>query len=86
MRDYWQELRLAARSLGRNRGLSAATIATLALGIGACTAVFSVVYGVLLRPLPYPEPDQVMQVWQLSKRSGGYMQTSDPNFEEIRSH
>ena len=57
-----QDLRLAVRSLRRNRGFAAATIITLALGIGANTAIFSVVYAALLQPLPYAEPDQIFSV------------------------
>jgi len=56
------DLRMAMRSLRRNRGFAAATIITLALGIGANTAIFSVVYATLLQPLPYAEPDQIFSV------------------------
>ena len=57
-----QDLRLAMRSLRRNRGFAAATILTLALGIGANTAIFCVVYGTLLQPLPYAEPERIFSV------------------------
>jgi hypothetical protein len=60
------------------------SIITLALGIGASTAIFSVVYGVLLRPLPYQKPEQILRLWELS--AGNLpMQFADPNFEDIRA-
>lgn len=84
MTQMFRELLLATRYLGRNKGTTAAAILTMALGIGACTAIFSVVQGVLLKPLPYPDPGRIMQIWQVSSRGGGHMQTSDPNFLEWR--
>ena len=61
----WPELRYAARSLVRARGYSSTVVLTLALGIGANTAIFSVVDGVLLKPLPYPEADALVAVAEL---------------------
>jgi putative ABC transport system permease protein len=58
----WRDLRLAVRSLRRAPGFAIAAIVTLALGIGANTAVFSVVYSVLLKPLPYENPDELYTV------------------------
>ena len=58
---------------------TAVAFLTLGLGIGANTAIFSVVNGVLLRPLPYPEPDRIVRIWELSSK-GGHMDLSQPNF------
>jgi putative ABC transport system permease protein len=63
--DLASELRFSLRILRRNPAFSAAAIAVLALGIGANTAIFSVVNAVLLRPLPFDEPSRIMQVWHV---------------------
>lgn len=57
------DLRIAVRQLLRQPGLTVALIATLALGIGATTAIFSLINAVLLRPLPYPQPDRLVRIW-----------------------
>jgi len=68
--EMFQDLRFGARMLLKNRGVAAVIIMTLALGIGANASLFSVVNGVLLNPLPYPEPEQLVTLHQ-----------SKPNFE-----
>ena len=70
MQFFWQDLRYGFRSLLRNPGFSAVAILALALGIGPNSAIFTVVNAVLLKPLPMPEPDRVMMIWQTLLKSG----------------
>jgi putative ABC transport system permease protein len=69
MRTLIGNFRYSLRVLRKNPGLTAAVIATLMLGIGATTAIYTVVYAVLLAPMPYPHPEQLVMVW--SKVNGG---------------
>jgi putative ABC transport system permease protein len=77
------DLRHALRVLAKNPTATAVAVFTLALAVGATTAIFSVVYGVLLRPLPYPAPDRLTAVWEVNHR-GNYARLADPNFEDFR--
>ena len=60
----WQDLKFAARMLAGRPAFTAMAVLTLALGIGANTAIFSLVYGVLLKPLPFRSPDRLVQLWE----------------------
>jgi putative ABC transport system permease protein len=83
LESFLRDLRYAGRRLRNNWGFTALAVLTLALGIGATTAVFSVVNGVLLRPLPYPESDRIVTLAERTK-SGGSMRIANPNFADIR--
>ncbi len=83
MNGFLTDLRQAARALVRRPGFTAAAVAALAIGIGATTAIFSVVYGVLLRPLPYPGEDRLIDVAEVNAR-GRATRVSDANFLDFR--
>ena len=71
LRGFLMDIKFALRTLHKNPGFTAAAIATLTLGIGATTAVFTVVNGVLLRPLPYAEPGRLAMIWLSGREADG---------------
>jgi putative ABC transport system permease protein len=81
---FGQDLRFGLRMLGKNPGFSLIAILTLALGIGANTAIFSVIDGVLFRALPYAEPDRLVLIWGKHAQQGEQQQVSYPDFADIR--
>jgi putative ABC transport system permease protein len=81
MTTLLHDMRYAVRTLARSPGYAAVVVLTLGIGIGAATALFSVVHGVLLRPLPYPQSDRIVQLWEVDAR-GNRVRVTDPNFAD----
>src|SRR5256884_5719188 len=85
MDSLFKDIRYSVRSLLKRPGFTAIAVITLALGIGANTAIFSVVNTLLLRPLPFKEPTRLVQVWEADfKRGQNTMEVSYPNFADWR--
>ena len=84
MRTLWMDTRYAARNLWARPGFALASILSLALGIGACVAIFNVVDAVLLRPLPYSGAARLVELKEVSAR-GTPMNFGEPNYEDVRT-
>src|SRR4051794_16112947 len=87
-----KDLRFGLRSLGKSPGFTAIALLTLALGIGANTAIFSIIHAVILRPLPYPEPARLVKIWpekpRVSSSKADYLETKRRarSFEDIAAY
>ena len=85
LETLWQDLRYGARSLRKSPGFTAIAVLTLALGIGANTTIFSVINAVLLRPLPFPDPNQLVLVWECDTHDATNVNiVSAPNFWDFQ--
>jgi predicted permease len=82
--ELWQDVRFGVRMLLKNPGFTAAVVITLAIGIGANAAIFSAVSAMLLRPLPYPEPDRLVMVWERRIREDARNLVSPADFCDWR--
>src|SRR5436190_15081818 len=84
MQTLFQDLRFAARLLWRSPGFTFVALASLTLGIGVNTAIFSLVNAVVLRPMPVSQPDTLVSLFQTDERNPGNLPVSHLNYKDIR--
>ncbi len=84
MSILWQDLRFGARTFRKKPGFTFIVVLTLALGIGANAAIFSVTSAVILKPLPFKEPDRLVHLWEHNQRGARYQRGQDSNFIAVR--
>jgi predicted permease len=84
LQDVFRDVRYGIRALRRAPGFAVLSVVTLALGLGAATVVFSVVNGVLIKPLPYPDPERLVSIWNTARASAGEVPLSATQFFTYR--
>ncbi|MCI0722874.1 MAG: ABC transporter permease [Acidobacteria bacterium] len=87
LEQIWHDVRFGARMLVNSPGFTIVAVLTLALGIGANTAMFSIIDAILLRPLSFPDPERLVQIWETDRRQGLFQQTISPHeFNDWRTN
>src|SRR5215212_6309324 len=87
MSGFATELRHASRLLWKSKGITATTLLTLGLGIGATTAIFSSVYSLMLKPLPYQQPEQIVELYTSASKAGlNHMPANVPFYKDYSAN